>query len=440
MIVTCWPDGALSYASEEVCAQILKDAPVMTKVSVGLTSDVSGRDTIMWSPPTELDTKNFLPPYQYKLYWSPGNTSPGSLIYTSSEFMGTDFSLWGDTIFIHENVNTTANANNYRVDFYSSNEFIDASSDASSLFITPVPNDNQLTIVMDSQVPWNNYNYLIYRYNEVISDFELIGETAETSYTDIGLNNNQEYCYKVISLGKYGDDESLDSLYNHSQEICAEPYDLTPPCPPVLSVDPDCDFVKDNLEWTNPNNTCADDVTGYNIYYTPIQGGEFELIATIDLADDTMYVFNEDGSLNSIAGCFAITALDSLNLWPDGEFHQNESEFSNIECADNCPFYFLPNIFTPNGDLVNDLYRPFPYHYIESIDLKIYNRWGGVIFETTDPEINWDGHTTSSGDVASDGVYYYVVKVNTIRLTGIVTEEFSGNIQLVNGKDLPNVE
>jgi len=138
--------------------------------------------------------------------------------------------------------------------------------------------------------------------------------------------------------------------------------------------------------------------------------------------------------MNSIAGCFAITALDSLNLWPDGELHQNESEFSNVVCADNCPIYFLPNVFTPNADVFNDLFKPFEYRYIESIDIKIYNRWGGVVFETTDPAINWNGTNKDNGEISSDGAYYYTIVVNTIRLSGIVPEKFSGSIQLINGK------
>ena len=88
-------------------------------------------------------------------------------------------------------------------------------------------------------------------------------------------------------------------------------------------------------------------------------------------------------------------------------------------CFDNCPSYWLPNVFSPNGDGVNDFFSALvPYSYVESIDIKIYNRWGQVIFETTDPDINWDGIHMDSGVLVPDGVYYYLCTVNTIRLTG----------------------
>jgi gliding motility-associated-like protein len=122
-------------------------------------------------------------------------------------------------------------------------------------------------------------------------------------------------------------------------------------------------------------------------------------------------------------------------LWPDGELHQNESAFSNVICLDNCPLYFLPNLFTPNGDDRNDLFQPIDWRYVESVDMKIYNRWGNVVFETTDPEILWDGREMKSDTMCADGAYYYVIRVNTIRLSGIVPEQFSGAIQLLDGSN-----
>jgi hypothetical protein len=61
-----------------------------------------------------------------------------------------------------------------------------------------------------------------------------------------------------------------------------------------------------------------------------------------------------------------------------------------------------------------------------------------VVFETTDPDVLWNGIHMDSGEMCTDGVYYYVVKVNTLRLTGIETEIFNGNIQLMNGSKPKN--
>jgi gliding motility-associated-like protein len=134
----------------------------------------------------------------------------------------------------------------------------------------------------------------------------------------------------------------------------------------------------------------------------------------------------------SIAGCYYVTALDSLNLWPDGLLHQNESDPSNTLCVDNCPEYSLPNVITPDLDGINDVFIPFPYRSIKDIDLKIYNRYGTLVFETTDRDINWNGSDQKSGELCSDGVYYYTVTINTIRLHGIIAVNEEGYIQLLN--------
>ena len=54
-------------------------------------------------------------------------------------------------------------------------------------------------------------------------------------------------------------------------------------------------------------------------------------------------------------------------------------------------------MFTPGDDSKNDLFTPFPYKFIESVDVTIFNRWGNIVFETKDPDINWDGKEMKSG-------------------------------------------
>ncbi|MFO7613170.1 MAG: gliding motility-associated C-terminal domain-containing protein, partial [Bacteroidales bacterium] len=77
----------------------------------------------------------------------------------------------------------------------------------------------------------------------------------------------------------------------------------------------------------------------------------------------------------AITGCYAVVAIDSTG---------NQSEFSNIVCVDNdaCSVYALPNVFTPNDDGRNDLFRPFPYTSVEKVQMTIFNRWGNIVYET----------------------------------------------------------
>jgi gliding motility-associated-like protein len=69
----------------------------------------------------------------------------------------------------------------------------------------------------------------------------------------------------------------------------------------------------------------------------------------------------------------------------------------------------VPNVFTPNGDNVNDVFT-LDATGIGSISALIYDRWGLKMFETTDTgNIKWDGKT-KSGALVSDGTYFYIIK------------------------------
>jgi len=208
------------------------------------------------------------------------------------------------------------------------------------------------------------------------------------------------------------------------------PVDMTAPCAPVLIVNSDCFIGLNQLAWTNPNNmNCGtDDVVSYQVWFSPNEIDPLQLIATVSLSTDTVIVFS---GLLSVAGCYAITAVDTFN---------NVSPMSNIVCVDNCPTYVLPNVFTPNGDNVNDFFVPFPYRFVKDIDLKIYDRWGVLVFQTTDPDIRWNGRDMNSGKLCTDGVYYYACTVYEIRVEGLRKNSniLSGFIHLIRGNGQSN--
>ena len=172
---------------------------------------------------------------------------------------------------------------------------------------------------------------------------------------------------------------------------------------------PDPPFEND-LSWSNPNQFCpeTDDVLRYNLYFSTEKNAPLGLLETVDGAENTKFTHSlPDG----LAGCYAVAAIDSF---------ENESEKSAVVCVDNCPDYRLPNAFTPDGDGANDHFTPFRgWRFVEKIDLQIFNRWGNLVFETSDPAINWDGKT-SSGKAVATGTYFYVCKVFERRVDGVV--------------------
>jgi gliding motility-associated-like protein len=71
------------------------------------------------------------------------------------------------------------------------------------------------------------------------------------------------------------------------------------------------------------------------------------------------------------------------------------------------PAVEVPNVFSPNGDGINDVIIP-TYKYILETDLSIYNRWGQLLFQTNDITKSWDGASPNGG--GEPGVYYFVLK------------------------------
>jgi gliding motility-associated-like protein len=84
---------------------------------------------------------------------------------------------------------------------------------------------------------------------------------------------------------------------------------------------------------------------------------------------------------------------------------------SQIVKIEQDPIYYVPNAFTPNGSALNNVFLPIfsPSLALESYNLKIYNRWGEIIFESQDPLKGWDGtvYTTKGVSMSPDGMYTY---------------------------------
>ncbi len=105
-----------------------------------------------------------------------------------------------------------------------------------------------------------------------------------------------------------------------------------------------------------------------------------------------------------------------------------KSDTIQIQYRDiNCRF-FLPTSFTPNGDGVNDVYKPVTFNLLE-MTYTIFNRWGQIVFQGTDKDAGWDG--TYLLDKAPNGVY--VISVSYKYDVGYrqIRETVNGTIELI---------
>lgn len=92
------------------------------------------------------------------------------------------------------------------------------------------------------------------------------------------------------------------------------------------------------------------------------------------------------------------------------------------------PLYFdMPNIFSPNNDGSNDVFTINPINAV-SLDMVILNRWGNVVYESSDVNGTWNGKNKNTGSMCTPGTYFYKF---TIMGQDEVSETHHGFVQLV---------
>jgi gliding motility-associated-like protein len=119
---------------------------------------------------------------------------------------------------------------------------------------------------------------------------------------------------------------------------------------------------------------------------------------------------------------FVVFVTDPNN--PNCSYQDNvEVQVYEINCGE--PNIVIPNAFSPNNDGANDGYR-VTGQVLETINLQIFNRWGELVFETTELEHSWDG--TFKGKPLDAAVFVYQLEA-----TCVDGQEFTqkGNISLV---------
>lgn len=433
--------GGLGYASEEACEELLLDVPIITNVSIESTDTNNGEIYVRWVSPIDLDIVTFSPPYRYRVFRAEGiNGTNFTQVHTVT---ATTVSPILTYEYTDVGLNTEDNAYSYRVvlDYGASETFKDSSDIASSVRLTASSAPCGVQLNWEYNVPWSNANqeHKIFRQNDA-GIFELVQEhfVGSSQYKDDGgseqLAIGTEFCYYIETVGTYGNPRiPIEPIENKSQIDCGIPVDETAPNPPILAIDTlvcpqvdklDCQTngcvelpLENNLSWIKGAlGDCEDDIQFYRLYYRPTTEGDFSLLA--DNITNLNFIHtnpNQIGDIISQAGCYVVTAVD---------FAGNESEFSNVVCQDNCTYYKLPNVLTPNEDGDNDILTPCPEPcFVEKVDFKLYDRYGVLVHEeNNDILINWNPPAN-----ISNGVYFYSAEVT------FVTVNVANRTQTIQG-------
>lgn len=133
---------------------------------------------------------------------------------------------------------------------------------------------------------------------------------------------------------------------------------------------------------------------------------------------DFRYTFTESGSyrVKLVASSSVCEYVDSLD----------------VKVLES--FLDVPNVFTPNGDGINDEFR-VAFKSLKSYSCQVFNRWGRKVFSSEDPGKGWDGRI--NGKLAAPGAYYYVIQAVGTDLDkdgNPIKYKLSGDINLLRGK------
>ena len=89
-----------------------------------------------------------------------------------------------------------------------------------------------------------------------------------------------------------------------------------------------------------------------------------------------------------------------------------------IEISESCAEdrgVYIPNVFTPNGDQINDSFLPVFMVTPENFSMRVFNRWGNLVYSSNDPSQGW------TGDEFEGGTYAYDIWIDGEEHTGLVT-------------------
>lgn len=450
--------GNLAYSplSNSSCTLILTASSIMTNVSVKKTNKTTGEILVKWTKPLKFNPSLYPAPYFYQLQRAEGTAildykSIGSLIPASIS------TAVNDTTFTDTGLNTEEKSYRYRTLFYYTIDgkqvLMDPPSGATNVALVANSGINSVKLSWSASVPWSNENkvHRVYReyprgsgkFNQIAA--VPVGESGSFKFTDSGQDSfagdgtfnytmkvDSSYCYYVETLGSYGTGLPVMQLINASQITCAKSLSDISPCPPklvlnavdcaALDAKADCEFSNftNQLTWTpTVSGICDPDIVSYKLYYAKDPSSPYTVLYT---GANTNFAHVME---KSFRGCYYVTAISGLG---------KESGPSAKLCVDNCASFDLPNIFSPNGDGLNDTFKPMRCpRFVTQVVATIVDRNGQWVYQYAGPleGFGWNGTGSNGNQMAASTYFYSVDVIFDILDTAKQTKSLKGWVELV---------
>jgi gliding motility-associated-like protein len=247
--------------------------------------------------------------------------------------------------------------------------------------ITSVVTSTGVELTWQQDAAFQPIDYKIYRKSGS-GNYNLLNTSATASLTDEFYTTEGEYCYKI----NYTD--VCDNASTEGIEAC--PIRLTG------KVNDNNSFL---LNWSAYTGW-INDVNSYRIEKFDLQGNLIDTFITNNLT----YTDNISEE-NVQAYRYVIIAIpNNLSV--------GESQSNEIQLLKKLNLYY-PKAFTPNNDNLNDTFNVFGYaEFMSRFELKIFNRWGELLFATESLTEGWDGRY--KGSPQPEGTYAFIAKITDL--------------------------
>lgn len=244
--------------------------------------------------------------------------------------------------------------------------------------VTSVVDGSQVTLTWQPDAVFDAEAYTVFRQAAGGSFNQLQNGITVTQYTDEGYSSDNDYCYRI-----------------HYEDACGNTSSAaTPVCPIVLTytTNSNDEIV---LSW-DPYNGWASGVQRYEIYKYDLQHNQIGTPINRGLAT----TFTDDDLTDQ--GYYYIVRAIPIDA-------DNGPSVSNELAAIRQLRFAYPKAFTPDdqGPAANETFRVFvTEEFIDRFEMKIFNRWGEMIFSTMDLLKGWDGKF--NGTAQPEGTYTFI--------------------------------
>ncbi|MFN0201336.1 MAG: gliding motility-associated C-terminal domain-containing protein [Bacteroidia bacterium] len=401
---------------------IEKDSLFITKAEVLVSNLHVGKIKVEWTKPKNIDAF-FKAPYQYKLFRANNNQYPALWVATLTE---------NDTSYIDTLLNTNLRNYNYRIVFCDADgkEIACAGTQiSSSIHLKSQGFPDKVLLDWKVSAGWQNEVFELYRKvgNANYTLLAVISANGAENYhlEDSTVLADSQYCYLILSKGKYQSLRTPNPITNYSNETCAYTKFSELPCTPNISVNASCETYLHEVSITRLGGECDAYTSVFTLYYGLNAQGPFVPLQSLyaNFGTDTTFTISHANSPAYYSGCYTLTATSKYNT---------TSELSAAVCVNYCPILEISNVFTPNADGNNDWFAPIKLEAVRLQHIDIYDRWGNNVYSNiAEPERLWDGYLSNRKTPAKDGVYYYVLRYEELNLQGNISRVKKGWVMLM---------